>query len=234
MPVAMSSSTVPSEPPVSAWLTALAFDWDEITRGYRRQAIANNALLFSQGRPLDSVYVVAAGRLRLTTDSIDGRKHHLMFIGPNGLAGDCGLFLEGGRYLVSAEAATDSVVCAVPTASFMSALQQSPALMRQFAALSALRFRIMLQHHALLGAHSARRRVCHHLLGLMGSYGVAHPAGTLIRMAFTKQEMGDLCALSRGSVSQILSRLAADGVVAEEGRELVVRAADRLVELART
>ncbi|SCK60506.1 cAMP-binding domain of CRP or a regulatory subunit of cAMP-dependent protein kinases [Variovorax sp. HW608] len=230
----MSLSVVPEEPPVSAWLTALDFDWDEITRGYRRQAIANDALVFSQGWELDSVYVVQSGRLRLTADSVDGRKHHLMFIGPSGLAGDCGLFLEGRRYLVSAEAATDAVVCAVPAASFMNALQQSPALMRQFAALSALRFRIMLQHHSLLGANSARRRVCHHLLGLMGSYGVAHPAGTLIEMAFTKQEMGDLCALSRVSVSQILTQLAQDGVVAEEGRLLVVRAADRLVELART
>jgi CRP-like cAMP-binding protein len=228
------SSVVPEEPPVSAWLTALDFDWDEITRGYRRQAIANNALVFGQGWQLDSVYVVQSGRLRLTADSIDGRKHHLMFIGRNGLAGDCGLFLEGRRYLVSAEAATEAVLCAVPTASFMNALQQSPALMRQFAALSALRFRIMLQHHALLGANSARRRVCHHLLGLMASYGVAHRAGTLIEMAFTKQEMGDLCALSRVSVSQILTQLAEDGVVAEEGRQLVVLAADRLVELART
>jgi CRP-like cAMP-binding protein len=228
------SSVVPDEPPVSAWLNALDFDWEEITRGYRRQAIANNALLFGQGWQLDSVYVVRSGRLRLTTDSIDGRKHHLMFIGPNGLAGDCGLFLEGRRYLVSAEAATEAVVCAVPSASFMNALQQSPALMRQSAALAALRFRIMLQHHALLGANSARRRVCHHLLGLMGSYGVAHRAGTLITMAFTKQEMGDLCALSRVSVSQILTQLAEDGVVAEEGRQLVVLAADRLAELART
>jgi len=228
------SPPVPEDPPVSAWLTALEFDWDEVARGYRRQSIANNALVFGRGWDLDSVYVVQSGRLRLTADSIDGRKHHLMFIGPNGLAGDCGLFLEGRRYLVSAEAATDAVVCAVPTAVFMNALQQSPALMRQFAALSALRFRIMLQHHALLGANVARRRVCHHLLGLMGSYGIAHAAGTLITVAFTKQEMGDLCSLSRVSVSQILTQLAEDGVVAEEGRQLVVLAPDRLLELART
>jgi CRP/FNR family transcriptional regulator len=222
------------DPPVSAWLTALDFDWSELTRGYRPQAVANNALLFGQGLPLDTVYVVQAGRLRLTGDSVDGRKRHLMFLGANGLAGDCGLFLDGGRYLVSAEAATEAVVRAVPAAVVAAALQQSPVLMRQFAALSALRYRIMLQHHALQGTDSARRRVCHHLLGLMGSYGTPHRDGTLISVAFTKQEMGDLCGLSRVSVSQVLGRLAGQGVVAEAGRNVVVLAADRLAALART
>jgi CRP/FNR family transcriptional regulator, cyclic AMP receptor protein len=221
-------------PTVSAWLTALDFEWSEFTRGYRPQAVANNALLFAQGLPLDAVYVVQAGRLRLTGDSVDGRKRHLMFIGSNGLAGDCGLFLGGGRYLVSAEAATEAVVWAVPAAVVTAALQQSPVLMHQFAALSALRYRIMLQHHALQGANSARRRVCHHLLGLMASYGTPHRDGTLISVAFTKQEMGDLCGLSRVSVSQILGGLAEQGVIAEAGRHVVVLAPDRLAALART
>ena len=222
-------------PPVSAWLTSLDYEWSELTRGYRPQAVANNALLFGQGLPLDTVYVVQAGRLRLTGDSVDGRKRHLMFLGANGLAGDCGLFLDGGRYLVSAEAATPAVVWAVPAAVVTAALQRSPFLMRQYAALSALRYRIMLQHHALQGTDSARRRVCHHLLGLMGSYGTPQrDGGTLISVAFTKQEMGDLCGLSRVSVSQVLGRLAHEGVVAEAGRNVVVLAADRLAALART
>jgi CRP/FNR family cyclic AMP-dependent transcriptional regulator len=230
-----SEALQPSEgPPVSAWLTGLDFEWGDITRGYRLQAIANNGLLFSQGLPLHAVYVVQAGRLRLIADSVDGKKRHLMIIGPNGLAGDCGLFLDGGRYLVSAEAATDAVVWAVPAGSVANAFQQSPVLMRQYMTLSALRYRIMLQHTALQGANSAKRRVCHHLLGLMGSYGVPHSAGTLVSVAFTKQEMGDLCGLSRVSVSQILAQLAEQRVVAEEGRHLVVLGEDRLAALART
>jgi CRP/FNR family transcriptional regulator len=93
----------------------------------------------------------------------------------------------------------------------------------------------MLQHHALQGTDSARRRVCHHLLSLMGSYGTPQrDGGTLISVAFTKQEMGDLCGLSRVSVSQVLGRLAHEGVVAEAGRNVVVLAADRLAALART
>ncbi|MDM0034704.1 Crp/Fnr family transcriptional regulator [Variovorax sp. J22P271] len=235
MPATLPPSSPPRDgPPVSAWLTALDFEWSELTRGYRPQAVANNALLFGQGLPLDAVYVVQAGRLRLTGDSVDGRKRHLMIIGANGLAGDCGLFLDGGRYLVSAEAATAAVVWALPAAAVAAALQRSPVLMRQYAALSALRYRIMLQHHALQGANSAGRRVCHHLLGLMGSYGTPHRDGTLISVAFTKQEMGDLCGLSRVSVSQILGRLARQGVVAEAGRHVVVLAPDRLAAVAQT
>ena len=62
------------------------------------------------------------------------------------------------------------------------------ALMRQHQTLCSLRFRVMLQHLAMHGgANAAKRQVSHHLLGLMGSYGQPHLAGTLISITFTKQ-----------------------------------------------
>lgn len=216
---------------VSAWLTHLRFEWGEVTRGYRQQPVANDGLLFEEGQPAHSVYVVESGRIRLISDSVEGKRRHLMIVGPTGLVGDCGL-LQSKSHVVSAEASTDAVVCAVPVAAMLAALYQAPALMRQHQALCSMRFRIMLQHLALQGADSAKRRVSHHLLGLMASYGKPHPAGTLISITFTKQEMGHICGLSRVSVSQIFGALEKDGIIAAVGRNVAIRDAARLASLA--
>ncbi len=217
---------------VSAWLTSLCFDWGDLTRGYRQRAIANDGLVFAEGQAAESVYVVQSGRLRLTSDSMEGRRRHLMIVGPSGLVGDCGL-LASKHHVVSAEASTDAVVCAIPVAALQSALHQVPALMQQHQALCSLRFRIMLQHLALQGgAHAAKRQVSHHLLGLMGSYGQQHPEGTLISITFTKQEMAHICGLSRVRVSQIFGELEDEGVIATAGRHVAIRNTQRLVSLA--
>jgi len=216
---------------VSAWLTNLQFDWSDVTRGYRPQCIANDGVLFEDGQPARSVYVVQSGRLRLMSDSVDGKRRHLMIMGPTGIVGDCGL-LAHNNHVLSAEASTDAVVCAVPVAVLLAALHQTPALMRQHQILCSIRFRIMLQHLALQGANSAKRRVSHHLLGLMESYGSPHAAGILISITFTKQEMGHICGLSRVSVSQIFGALEREGLIAAVGRHVAILDAARLAALA--
>ncbi len=237
MPLPTAAPLLKDGPPtlpngfVSAWLTNLRFDWSQLTHGYRQQSIANDGLLFEKGQPAQSVYVVQSGRLRLTSDSVEGKRRHLMIVGPTGLVGDCGL-LASKDHVVSAEASADTVVCAVPVAAMLAALHQTPALMRQHQALCSMRFRIMLQHLALQGANSAKRRVSHHLLGLMESYGAPHAAGTLISITFTKQEMGHICGLSRVSVSQMFGVLESEGLVVAAGRHVVVRDAARLASLA--
>ena len=218
---------------VSAWLTDLRFSWAEAIQGLRIRRYAKDETLFLEGNPADEVYAIVEGRIRLTTYAFDGKERHLMIIGPNGLVGDCGLLSAKG-YVVSAIAAVDVVVCAIPAAALPGILLQHPQLFRQHQQLCSMRFRIMLQHLALQGSNSARRRVCHHLLGLMNSYGEPHGGGTVISITFTQQEMGNLCGLSRVSVSNVFSQLERDGVIARSGRLVVICDAPQLVDMAKT
>ncbi len=219
-------------PVVSAWLTNLRFRWDETIQGARTRHFAKDETLFLEGKTADKVYVILDGRVRLTTYAFDGRERHLMIIGPNGLVGDCGL-LSTRSYVVSAVAAVDATVCAVPAATMLGAWKDKPELFSQHQELSSMRFRIMLQHLALQGANSARRRVCHHLLGLMNSYGAPHRDGTVISITFTQQEMGNICGLSRVSVSNIFTTLERESIIARSGRLIVICDAQQLVQQSR-
>ena len=104
----------------------------------------------------------------------------------------------------------------------------------QHQALSSMRFRILLRHVAAQGSNSSRRRVCLHLLDLVGSYGAPHEHGTAISISFTQQEMGSICGLSRVSVSQIFTQLERQQVITRAGRLVVVVDAAQLELLSRT
>lgn len=218
---------------VSAWLTDLRFSWHEAIKGLRTRRFTKGETLFLEGNPADEVYAILDGRVRLTSYACDGKERHLMIIGPNGLVGDCGLWSARG-YVVSAVAAVDAVVCAIPTSAMPGILMQHPSLFRQHQQLASMRFRIMLQQLALQGSNSARRRVCHHLLGLMNSYGEPHRDGTLISITFTQQEMGNICGLSRVSVSNVFTLLEREGVIARSGRLIVICDAPQLMRQSRT
>lgn len=226
-------TTQTGEAIVSAWLTDLRFDWSELTRGYRRRTLAMEEVLFLEGQEARYAYVLEQGRMRLTSDAIDGKERHLMIVGASALLGDCGA-PASPRHVMSAVAITEAQVSAVPMAEMLAALARNPALARQQQLLASLRFRIMLQHLALHGANSARRRVSHHLLGLLNSYGRSSPEGMLIAIPFTQQEMGNICGLSRVSVSHVFTQLEHEGVIGRAGRLIVVRDLERLRALART
>lgn len=116
----------------------------------------------------------------------------------------------------------------------LAALRENPQLLSQHQELSSMRFRIMLQHLALQGANSAHRRVCHHLLGLMNSYGAPHRDGTVISISFTQQERGNICGLSRVSVSNIFTLLEREHVITRAGRLIVICKVPQLVQQSRT
>lgn len=232
----------PSDPPsarparddgltLSAWLTGLAFDWDAASRGTPSRQFQKDQTLFLEGQAARTVYAIVEGRVRLTSFGFDGKERHLMIMGPNGLVGDCGL-LSTNQYVVSAVAASDALVHAIPATQLLTALAQDATLMRQHQELSGRRFRIMLRHLAMQGSNSSRRRVCLHLLDLVDSYGAPHKRGHAISITFTQQEMGNICGLSRVSVSHVFTALERDAVIGRDGRLVVVLDRDRLEQFA--
>jgi len=216
---------------VSVWLTDLRYDWTEIKQRGRERLVKKEEILYLEGQPTNTVYIVESGRIRLVTYSPDGKEQHLAVIGSNGLVGDCGLF-SIGRHLCSAIASSEAVIFEVPGDSMIQAIQRHPIVMRQYLTLMDLRFRIMLQHYALLSASSARQRVCYHLVGLMHGYSSPHRDGHIIRIVFTQQEMANVCSISRVSVSHIFTMLEDEHVITREGRNTVIIDPKRLTILA--
>lgn len=217
----------PPHAPVSTWLEQLDFDWGELVLGGRPRALRKNECLFLQGQADAHVYIVLSGRVRLAIHDGEGRELHVAIVGRNGLLGDAGASAFG-QHLTSAYACAPSTVCVLARERWHRGLDGQPQWRQQARAMADHLLRLSLQHHWLLGVQGARQRVCHHLLGLLASYGEPHPRGQRLALVFSQQEMADLCCISRVSVSHVWSELERDGVIAREGRQLLVLDADAL------
>ncbi len=226
------SATPGSVERVSAWLTDLRFSWGPLLDDTRALSLHKDQTLFHEGEPAQTVYVIVEGRVRLSSFGIDGRERHLMILGPNGLLGDCSL-PASAHYGVSALASSEVRLRAMPASHFLEALQAHPELAHQHRQLSSRRFGVLLQHIQLQAHNSAGRRVCHHLLGLLHAHGAPTAQGSRINITFTQQEMGNICGLSRVSVSHIFSRLERQGVIARHKGHVVICRPDLLALEAR-
>lgn len=215
------AATQSSNERVSAWLTDLRFSWAPLLEDARALSLHKDQTLFHEGQPAQTVYVILDGRVRLSSFGIDGRERHLMILGANGLLGDCSL-PTSAHYGVSALASSEVHLLALPASDFLEALQMYPELAQQHRQLSSRRFGVLLQHIQLQAHNSAGRRVCHHLLGLLHAHGAPTPHGSRITITFTQQEMGNICGLSRVSVSQVFSRLERLGVIARHQRHVLI------------
>ena len=211
----------------STWLEQLGFDWGDLVRGRRLRALSKNDCLYAQGQADPHVYIIHAGRIRLTLHDSQGRELHVAIVGRSGLLGDTGASAFG-RHLCSAYASAQSSVYVVPREALLAGMVTQPLWLRQARSMADHLTQLSLQHHWLLGGLGARQRVCHHLLGLLASFGQPHPRGQRLSIVFSQQEMADLCCISRVSVSHVWRELEGDGVIAREGRQLVVLDAQAL------
>lgn len=206
---------------ISTWLEDLDYDWQPLLEHAHRVHLRKDEFLFSEGQTCQQFYVVESGRVRLVVNDSSGRELHLAIVGRTGLIGDCGS--DGfGVHLTSAIASSDTTVYVIPKRRMVEAMMQQPKILHQVMAMADLRFKLMVQHHVLLGVHSARQSVCQHLLGLMHSYGRPHPKGRWLGIVFSQQEMADLCGISRVSVSHVFSALEKAALIGRDGRHVVI------------
>jgi CRP-like cAMP-binding protein len=73
-------------------------------------------------------------------------------------------------------------------------------------------------------------RIALTLLELCSDFGVEESRGTLLKIVLSHKQLGNLVGASRPRVTEHLARLEGEGLVARQGRQLVVRA-DRLGNL---
>jgi CRP/FNR family cyclic AMP-dependent transcriptional regulator len=205
----------------SFWLEGRHYDWRALIGERLPRRVARGNVLYDEGAPVDEVFVLAQGRVRLVTYSAEGRERHVLVVGPGGLVGDAGIFAPG-RHLTSAVVSADATVHPVARQLLLSTLHTDAAVLRQVLEFADRRLQSMLQHHALLSAGPALQRVGMALLGLAQVYGTAHAQGLRIQMHFTQSEVASICGISRMSVSTAFGALADMGLLLREQAFVVI------------
>ncbi len=172
-----------------------------------------------QGDPVDAVYMVATGQVRLSQLEPDGQEVVIRFIGPGDIFGAVAAF-KATQFPVSGEVVEASEVLAWDRATMTSLVARHPRLGQNLMAILSARIQEMRERIGDLQTQRVERRIARALLRLAQQAGQRTETGILINLPLSRQDLAEMTGTTLYTVSRVLSQWEADDIV-KPGRERV-------------
>jgi CRP/FNR family cyclic AMP-dependent transcriptional regulator len=175
-----------------------------------RRPYEQDAIVFSQGDPGDSLYGVVTGKVRISASTREGKEMFLNIMEPGDTFGEIAL-LDGNPRTATATTTATGELMIIPRAQFLALLQREPTLAIHLLQLLCQRIRWtsgQAEDSALL---TVPNRLARRLLSLAKLHGQPSPKG--VQLIISQEEMGRFLGISRQAVNQYLQEWRAKGWV---------------------
>ena len=194
-----------------------------------RRTLAPRQLAFCEGDPADNVYELVRGMLKLFMLLPDGRRQVTGFLSPGHLLG----LANYERYLYSAEAVTEVVLCRYPRAQFDRLIDEVPGFARRLLAATCDELRAAQDQMLLLGRMGAAEKVASFLLAMAERRQSEEDDDDEILVPMARNDIADYLGLTTETVSRTLTQLKREGVISlSTPSHIVLRDRERLSQLS--
>lgn len=192
--------------PLPAQSTQPAREFAALDRSATAVAVRHGRTLFHEGDPARCFFRVISGAVRSCRLLPDGRRQIGDFFLPDDFFG----FGAADVYLHSAEAIVNTALVAYPRKLLDGALLGQARFVRALLTIMSRRLTDTQQQMVLLGRKTAEERVATFLLGMSERCG----EGDHVRLPMTRADIADHLGLTIETVSRVLTKLRADGLIA--------------------
>ncbi|MBI5136056.1 MAG: Crp/Fnr family transcriptional regulator [Nitrospirae bacterium] len=188
----------------------------EITR---MASVARHECIYGAGEPGEHVYLLKAGRIKISRLLPDGRELTLAILGPGEIFGEVAA-MNAGTHESHAFAMDNAAICIIRGEDFAAMMAARPALSIRLTKLIGLRLRRFENRIERLLFKDVSARLADLLLELADQMG--RPAGNDIelRPGLSHQEMASLIASTRETVSLTMGAFRSQGVVSFDRRSI--------------
>jgi CRP/FNR family transcriptional regulator len=189
--------------------------------------------LFSEGDASDFLYTILSGRTKVIKSLPSGKEVILEIFGPGDPVGAVVAY-EGRPYPATAIAIEATSCLLVRRAPFFGLLERHPTLVKGFILGLTQRIVELTKRIPEVAGGRVETRFAHLFLKLADRMGRPGPAGTLIPMVLSRQDLADLTGTTIETCIRIMSRWGKEGMVRTEkdGFVLVDRPALEKLALA--
>ncbi len=188
--------------------------------------------LFSEGDTGDKLYIILAGKIKLTKAAPDGRENLLSVHGPGEMFGELSLFDPVPR-TSSATAVTSAKLAGLAHDDMRTWLSTRPGVAMHLLQALAQRLRRINEVKADLVFTDVPGRVAKALLDLSDRFGVPTPDGMQVNHDLTQEELAQLVGASRETVNKALADFTARGWIQLAAKSVLITDTDRLRKRAR-
>ncbi|MBU6147208.1 MAG: Crp/Fnr family transcriptional regulator [Actinomycetales bacterium] len=205
---------------------------DALRRSMFEVDLPRGSVLFDEGEPGNTLYVILLGKIKLGTTSGDGRESLLAVLGPGEMFGELSLFDPGPR-MSTATAITDSRVAGLSHEGLRPWLTGRPEVAESLLQALAHRLRRTNETLADLVFSDVPGRVAKALLDLSERFGSQTSRGLLVTHDMTQEELAQLVGASRETVNKALADFGQRGWIRLEQRSVLLIDIERLQRRAR-
>jgi CRP/FNR family transcriptional regulator/CRP/FNR family cyclic AMP-dependent transcriptional regulator len=202
---------------------------DVVAAALRPRRFRRGETIFHIDDPGDALFIVAAGRVKITIPSEDGSDPAILTtIEPGGFFGELAM-LDGAPRSATAVALDAVETHVLRRAAFDRLVDTEPVLRRELLVALATEIRRLTAQVEDLHFLDLPGRLARHLLRMLPTEAGEHR----VRWPFTQTELAGMIGGSRQSVNRLLADLVARDLVRFEGDDLVIPDAGRLARASR-
>jgi CRP-like cAMP-binding protein len=203
----------------------------EVRAAARTRQVAAGSTFFDEGDPAATFFVLEAGSVKFIQLTPEGHQVVLRLIGAGDAFGGVAAF-GGATYPVTAEAVTEATALEWPGSVMAALMERHPKLAINAVRFVAERLHELQVRYRQLATEKVERRVARALLRLVQQSGRRTEAGVLIDLPLSREDIAQMTGTTLYTVSRIISRLEADGVVEAGRQRMVIRNPHALMSVA--
>jgi CRP/FNR family cyclic AMP-dependent transcriptional regulator len=194
--------------------------------------IRKGDVVFTEGEPGDSLYIILSGKIKLGRRAADGRQNLIAIMGPADMMGELSLFDPGPR-TATATAVTDLRLARLRKQALRPWLTNRPEIAEQLLRVLARRLRRTNDSLADLIFTDVPGRVAKNLLQMAARFGTRDGGVLRVTHDLTQEELAQLVGASRETVNKALADFASRGWLRLDGKSVIILDPERLARRAR-
>jgi CRP/FNR family transcriptional regulator, dissimilatory nitrate respiration regulator len=190
-----------------------------------------NEVIFQEGDPARSFYIVLDGDVKVFKSSQQGKEQTLHRMTPFNTFAEAAVFLQGG-YPASAIALHETRLLEIPRDKFLDLIRSDPEMSLRVLASMSVWLHRMVNLVEDLSFSEVPVRIARHLIRLAADGNVEMEDGVTVTLPTTKTEFAKLVGTAQETLSRALSKIGDEGVISIKGRNITIKNAALLKEMA--
>jgi CRP-like cAMP-binding protein len=205
---------------------------ETVARTLRRRRFKRNGVIFHQGDPGDSLFIVESGRVKVVVLSSEGADDAIIAtLGPGMFFGELAL-LDGAAHSASAIAVEPSETLILDRESFDRLMDTEPRFRRAILAALAMELRRLTDHVEELQFLDLRGRLAMRIVRMAEEAEPGTRRDVRLAWPFNQSELAGMIGGARQSINRLLQGLIADGLISFEDDALLIPDLDALGDIA--
>lgn len=195
---------------------------ERLATGLRTRRFRRNEVLFHQGDPGDSLFIVTAGAVKIVLPSEEGDEAILATVRPGAFFGELAL-LDGAPRSATAVAMEPTETLILPRDRFRLLIDTEPATRDALLAALAGELRRLTDHVEELHFLDMTGRMAARLLRLAHGAGAVAPDGSVrLDGPYTQGDLASMIGATRQSVNKLLGQFVDDGLIRVDPDAIVI------------